>query len=435
MPVFFITDTQGETTRINAMGLALMFRLPYNATPDQLADKQQQPRARQEKFLDLAECIFGRSVESNSLRGRVHIETFEGMKGACQERSEPVTTVLNSPKPTFYPNYLEQPIARDQDGRHDPSGHLAAGASYSTWMDDGENGRPAARIRGWKRYATSPDTAPISWPYPPMRNNRPNLDVATRFRPLNAGAKFRGRIHIHNLRRVELGALLWAITWGGNDALRHRLGMAKPLGFGTVVLRLTGQADLCATDAAQISVPLDASTVGLLRDEFTQAMQQWCTSPSIRLPDWEQTPQIRALVALANPEYRWPMKLTHPERVKDFANYKSAAQALLPPETKELPPPHQSPLPPKPAPEPPVVLPNLAGQERRVSFLRTTRLPKRASDSLIFRLKEGSDKFEARLDDPQRPDLCCQLHSGASFELFIVGAEEGVYLLSETKPD
>ena len=47
-----------------------------------------------------------------------------------------------------------------------------------------------------------------------------------------AKSRFEGRIIFHNLRSEELGALLWALTLGGNSNLRHGLGMGKPFGFG-----------------------------------------------------------------------------------------------------------------------------------------------------------------------------------------------------------
>jgi hypothetical protein len=61
-------------------------------------------------------------------------------------------------------------------------------------------------------------------------------------------------------------------------------------------------------------------------------------------------------------------------------------------------------------------------------------LPKHSADSLFFRLKEGGEKYEARLDNPQRPDLCGPLTEGASFELFVTGSEPGVFVLAENNP-
>src|ERR1019366_9865415 len=56
--------------------------------------------------------------------------------------------------------------------------------------------------------------------------------VGTKFAPLPAGTKFRAHVDVHNLRPEELGALLWALDFGGDEKARHMLGMARPLGYG-----------------------------------------------------------------------------------------------------------------------------------------------------------------------------------------------------------
>ncbi|MFQ5640843.1 MAG: TIGR03986 family CRISPR-associated RAMP protein, partial [bacterium] len=49
---------------------------------------------------------------------------------------------------------------------------------------------------------------------------------------LKAGNKFEFSIHFQSLAREELGALLWALEMESD--MVHRLGLAKPLGFGSV---------------------------------------------------------------------------------------------------------------------------------------------------------------------------------------------------------
>ena len=49
---------------------------------------------------------------------------------------------------------------------------------------------------------------------------------------LRPGAKFNFDIEFENLAPVELGALLWSIEM--EDGMFHKLGLAKPLGFGSV---------------------------------------------------------------------------------------------------------------------------------------------------------------------------------------------------------
>ncbi|WP_301173701.1 TIGR03986 family type III CRISPR-associated RAMP protein [Actinomadura geliboluensis] len=53
---------------------------------------------------------------------------------------------------------------------------------------------------------------------------------------ITAGTQFTFRIGVRDVPEVELGALLWLLTL--DDAHHHRLGLGKPLGFGSVHLSL-----------------------------------------------------------------------------------------------------------------------------------------------------------------------------------------------------
>ncbi len=66
----------------------------------------------------------------------------------------------------------------------------------------------------------------------------PSERVESTVRFLPAGTVFKGEIRFHNLHPVELGALLWALTFGEADnsarPYRHLLGRAKARGFGAL---------------------------------------------------------------------------------------------------------------------------------------------------------------------------------------------------------
>ena len=238
------------------------------------------------------------------------------------------------------------------------------------------------------------------------------------------------------------------LTWGRCDSLRHRLGMGKPLGYGNVRILFDASLplDLKTTEGRSLSLEDCLRLV----DGFTTMMNQWCQQRF--QTTWSDRPQFKAALALANPATLWRNAMHHPAEVKDFAAYKRRkvgetadrrpiyeSHALLPVPGvgfpgPEPPNPDEPPLKPPPPPPPPPPLPSLTGQKRRVSFLRRQRFPKTAAESLVFRLKEGKDKFEARLDAITRTDLSGPLKEGASFELFVTGQADGRYLLSETEP-
>lgn len=255
--------------------------------------------ARNREERDLAEMIFGTVNKKPALRGRVAMGTLIEVTG--NSPGERKNTVLSSPKPTYYPNYLEQPV----DAK---SGKLNQGRQYNTYMD-------RTRIRGWKRYPVRSDGYQPQPPPPPSKKTKVS------FCPLPSGTKFRGKVHIHNLLPCELGALLWVLTWGGRKALRHSLGMAKPYGYGSVSVSIV-ENTLALKNVA------DGSTVDCdyCREQYVKEMNAF-TEPSGR--QWLDTPQMKQLLAMADPKSSPRMKLRYPS-LNEFKRYKQKNMVLLP---------------------------------------------------------------------------------------------------------
>ena len=194
IPVFFMM----KDGKVDAIGLSYMFRYPtanstLTAIPAALQLKQHK---------DLAECIFGTCDDKlGALKGRVFISPAFLTEGGTA--LDMVITTLSSPKPSYGPLYVKG----------------------GTWMSGD------AQIKGRKRY--------------PVRNaiwnNETGTDnTATKFIPLDKGAIFHGKIHFHNLKEVELGSLIAALTFNGHEECFHSLGEAKPLGYGKVKISITG---------------------------------------------------------------------------------------------------------------------------------------------------------------------------------------------------
>lgn len=118
---------------------------------------------------------------------------------------------------------------------------------------------------------------------------------------LPAFSSFSGNIVLHNVLPVEVGGLLWALTWGGNANARHMLGRAKPYGFGALTMTVDWSRSILepnATKSPELSLepPKQArawqqSFIDLM-DQFTQS--QWGRS-------WRETPQLKALTDLSAP--------------------------------------------------------------------------------------------------------------------------------------
>lgn len=287
VPVFFLRRADGE---LRAFGLAMMFRLAYDLSTGDVATNAQPLRL--DPRPDLAECIFGfvrdnrraadseGGVDRGALRGRVSIG--QGRPVREPATGSPFTAVLGAPKPTFYPAYIVQggaPGSRPSTGDPTP---------WTTYMNDGA----APRARGWKRYLSR--RCEIAHPPLPPKSGE---KVKSRLRPVPAKTRFRARLRVHNLRTVELGALLWALDFGGTRDACHSLGQARAFGYGMVRISLCdGPHGLRAIDGID-DVDLDHA-----RRAFRAYMHAQITG-------WDLTPQIVELVAMATPP-------TDPEREK-----------------------------------------------------------------------------------------------------------------------
>ncbi|HEX9732081.1 MAG TPA: TIGR03986 family CRISPR-associated RAMP protein [Thermoanaerobaculia bacterium] len=320
VPVFFLLDDRGG---VHAFGLAMMFRLAYeHSTLDAVREVQGEPVDGE---LDMAKAIFGhvplegvpRRGLHGGLKGRVSIGLGR-LEGGSAEVLDDVQCVLGTPKASYYPSYVEQGDEPGAPPATDPKGR----PRYRTYMD------PGVRPRGWKRYV---QRSGISSPEPPTRadgSRSENEKVSTPFKPLALAerAYFKMPVRVHNLRREELGALLWALDFGGNQAARHGFGMAKSLGYGSVTLQID-RHDLVAVDGK----PLTDDDLDAARKAFTSFMEEQLAA---RPGGWAGSRQLHELLAMACPaeddtDLRH-MRIHDPEKRNEFTLAKKDGLALRP---------------------------------------------------------------------------------------------------------
>lgn len=197
VPVFFIP--RGNDS-VDHFGMAYLYKMPYHHSVFESLPKAHQDEGKR----DLAECIFGNTDKQDALKGRVqfgHAFVPDGVQAKPMDR---IRLVLGSPKASYYPLYVSQ------DGK----GGITS--TYKTY----DHGTPS----GWKRYYVRKDTNSVK--------KTDQFKVDTYMEPLDKGVEFRGTVTFHNLRPVELGALLSALTFHATPQCRHQLGMAKAYGFG-----------------------------------------------------------------------------------------------------------------------------------------------------------------------------------------------------------
>jgi len=202
VPVFF---NKKNETEIKHFGLAFMYKLPFEQSIHETLPIREYKKNKK----DLAELIFGSINKKNDeLKGRVFFSHAfsENAISSNKDKKE----ILASPKASYFPFYLEQ---------------TKEGKSYKTYMNDD------AKLRGFKRYYVNENIKTGEYDDKQLKNDK----IFTKFKPLEKGAEFKCKIRFHNLCKVEIGALLSAITFHGTeDKSFHSLGAAKPFGYGKV---------------------------------------------------------------------------------------------------------------------------------------------------------------------------------------------------------
>ena len=240
IPVFF----QIKGGKVIHLGLSYLYKLPFNHSIYDVLEHTQKRDA-----VDLAETIFGNIRDNNNpLKSRVNISNgwAEGTVQELDKRSE----VLSSPKASFFPFYLKQ-----------------NGRELLSYMSD------SAELAGWKRYPVHRSI---------KRNSAPNENtkILVHFKPLASGVEFKFKLRYHNLRKIELGAILSALTFHNTDGLFHSIGMAKPLGYGKVKVAVQTEYD---------------DITPFLRD-FENYMN---ASLKYAEPKWHESEQIKELFAMS----------------------------------------------------------------------------------------------------------------------------------------
>ena len=324
VPVFWL-EREGEPWRI---GLAMMFRLAHEETVHQLLRRVSE-RHTADPVLDLPTLLFGDAADDTSagsrgLKGRAWFDFAVAAPARIEQkdgkvRFEPVEpkgteeTVLSVPKPSYYPNYVRQPT---DDGIRLRGNVYATYTSLAGNRLEKEVREP--RIRGWKRYPARPKND-VRVPAPPEGVSE---DVKVQLHPLPKGTRFQGRLRFHNLRPVELGALLWALTWGGDANRRHGLGMGKPFGFGQVTIELGDHEFLPNGPGRETRNITDYIAA------FTGYMDGWCRKTLGS--SWRDTEQMRHLLAMADPDERPAAGSLDYMRLPDFQQAKRNRLVLAP---------------------------------------------------------------------------------------------------------
>lgn len=268
-PVFFITDGKRKDGKEEVLnfGFTPRLRLLYD-----YKIKDGIPMEHRSGELDYASALFGYSKENKAYKSRV---SFTDAVLENEEMfGEKFSYIPGEPKPTSYLDYLEQ-----EDGK---------ATTYNT---------DHFQLRGTKQY----------WLRDQEKQALPSEKLGevyvSHFLPLASGRVFGGKVRFHNLKKEELGLLLWAMTLEKGSQMN--LGKAKAYGFGKVrldVLHVRSMDDQAAYSMK--SLP----SLSVWRDEeisvaeMVQAYKQSLKEFLGRRP--ESDASIATFLKMKNPEIK-----------------------------------------------------------------------------------------------------------------------------------
>ena len=260
-PVFYIQDG-GRLY----FGFTPRLRLFYDHTI-----KDGLPEEHKQKKLDYAKALFGYASKDESYKTRVSFGDL--IVSDIVEDMAAVDAILGEPKPTSYLDYL---MPKD-DG---------TGKSYND---------PDFQLRGIKQY----------WLRRNAKTNVPqdkkDKDFVTHFKPLPAGTQFKGKVRFKNLRKEELGLLLWSLKLEDDSVMN--IGRAKAYGFGSISVKvnevkLMDKARAYNMDSLLLD-PYDSADPSEYIREYKNSMRRFLDGKDIM-----GNPSVSVLLKMKSPEYR-----------------------------------------------------------------------------------------------------------------------------------
>ena len=131
-----------------------------------------------------------------------------------------------------------------------------------------------------------------------------NENIGTNFKPLDRGVVFKGKLKYHNIKKLELGAILSALTFHNSKDCYHNIGMAKSLGYGKISLDLDNFENI---------------------DEY---LREFELNISSQIENWSEKDEIKELLTMASEQdNKGNSKLEHME-LENFAKVKNAIESL-----------------------------------------------------------------------------------------------------------
>lgn len=291
IPVFYVQ----ENDTVVALGMGRMFRYPYDQGIKDIVENgdngQKDSEYKEEKDgkkiikRDLCETIFG-WIGDDSTKGRVQFGNAWTKNEVPDDRDE-TNGVLGQPKSSFYPLYIKQ-----KEGAK----------TYNSYSSKD------IQISGRKRYRIHQGSSTMDLP-----QGNGNENTKTTIKAIPTGNDFKMRINVHNLRPVEIGALLSAITFHNACGVFHNIGAAKSFGYGKM-----------HCDEASIKLVGFKNDIKDYLGTFETEMEKFCHGHGYT--NWLNTEQITMLLGIMSEHSDQDLKMME---LKEYTNVKKAAAQSL----------------------------------------------------------------------------------------------------------
>ncbi len=178
-------------------------------------------------------CLLFGTIADVGMKGHVRFTDAFLKNTETPRLSTHTLQVLSSPRTTAFEFYLKKPVKNATYWNYDFYGVTEtddSGSSESSYTNYYHLDR--AMPRGRKMY----------WHHPLSPDDSTKRNLNSTVQSIDEG-RFSFQIFFDQITREQLTDLIWTITLGDNredSRLQHKLGHAKPLGYGSVKLLVTG---------------------------------------------------------------------------------------------------------------------------------------------------------------------------------------------------
>lgn len=179
-------------------------------------------------------CLLFGTTNGKGLKGRVQVTdaTPDNVEKLTYEKH--TLDILSTPRTSAFEFYLRKPTDNATFWNFDFYGEMK---KYTL-----ANGKEINRIEYYDLPEATPRGRKMYWHSKISKDNNKKRNLNNTVEAVNG--KFRFKIYFDEITREQLDTLLWTITLGDNNlnsSLQHKLGHAKPLGYGSVKLQVVEQ--------------------------------------------------------------------------------------------------------------------------------------------------------------------------------------------------